>query len=55
VVLETAAPGALKVNGLAAAKAPGVQTAAVNGNRIELVLGSGNYRVVAANPAERRP
>ncbi len=55
VLLNTAAPSLVTVNGLPAAKAPGVQSVKVIGNSIELVLGSGSYSVSAANPVKRQP
>jgi len=51
VELETALPEAVKVDGMPAARARGVQGTAVKGNGLELVLSSGSYHIVAANPA----
>ena len=55
VELATASPRSAKVDGVAAARAPGVLAATVSGDRLELVLGSGSYRIIAANPAEKQP
>ena len=55
VELATASPGAAKIGGISAAKAPGVRSATVNSGQLELVLGSGSYRIVTANPAPNRP
>ena len=55
VELQTASPDEVKVDGIAAAKAPGVDAEKAGENTLELVLGSGRYHIVAANPAEKRP
>ena len=54
VELKTAAPDTVKVDGIAAASAPGVLGAMEGENRLELVLGSGRYHIVAASPAQKQ-
>jgi len=55
VELQTASPDEVKVDGVAAAIAPGVDAAKAGQSTLELMLGSGRYHIVAANPAEKRP
>jgi hypothetical protein len=55
VELETASPNHVKVGGIAAAKARGVNAATVDGDTVKIVLGSGSYHILAANPAAKRP
>ena len=52
IEIDSAAPGAVKVNGVPAPKAAGVAAATAEGHRLELMVGSGMYRIRAANPAE---
>jgi hypothetical protein len=54
VELMTTAPDAVKVDGIAAGSAPGVLGAKEGENRLELVLGSGRYHIVAASPAQKQ-
>jgi hypothetical protein len=51
IEVESADPGVTTVNGVAAAKAAGVDAEKVEGGRLELTVGSGAYLVRAANPA----
>lgn len=51
IEIDSAAPGAAKVNGARAAKATGVVAARVQGDRFELTVGSGAYQIRAANSA----
>ena len=55
VELWTAAPDGVMVDGVAAAKARGVVAATEGEDRVELVLGSGRYHIVAASPAQKEP
>jgi alpha-L-rhamnosidase len=52
IEIESANPGAVTTNGVAAAKAAGVLAEKVEGNRLELTVGSGNYEFRASNPAD---
>jgi len=51
IAIDSAAPGAAKVNGVSAPKAAGVVHASAEGRRLELTVGSGVYQIRAANPA----
>jgi hypothetical protein len=55
VELKTAAPDGVMVDGVAAAKARGVLAATEGDNRVQLVLGSGRYHIVAGGPAQGQP
>lgn len=50
VEVPTAAPESVKIGGLSPAQATGVQSSKATADGLELVLGSGSYRIVAANP-----
>jgi len=50
VELKTAEPDQLTVDGLAPAKAPGVSSANRSSDSVQLVIGSGHYRISARNP-----
>ncbi len=50
VELKTTAPRQVLVDGIAAEKAPGVVSANRSEGLIELVIGSGHYRITAPNP-----
>jgi hypothetical protein len=52
VELTTASPDAVTVDGTPLSKAGGVLSTHIDGSTIQIVLGSGHYRVRAANPAE---
>jgi hypothetical protein len=52
IEIDSAAPGAAKVNGVFAHKAAGVVDATAVGHRLELIVGSGVYQIRAANPAQ---
>ena len=54
VELRTASPGSVTVNKASAAKAAGVLSSREENGKIEMVLGSGQYRIQAAN-AEQNP
>ncbi len=49
--LDSAMARSATVNGIAASKAPGVSAVRIDGNRIELMVGSGKYQIRAQNPA----
>ncbi len=51
LAIDTAWPDAVTVNGAAIAKAAGVISQKTDGKRVEITVGSGVYRVHAANPA----
>jgi hypothetical protein len=53
IKLATAAPGAITVNETQPSKARGVIATHIVGNEVQIVLGSGHYRVRAANPTEK--
>jgi len=50
VELRTASPDALRIDGAAAGDAPGVVSSKMKPEKIELILGSGHYRMAAPNP-----
>jgi hypothetical protein len=50
VELGAASAGAVRIDGAAADKAPGVVSSKMTSGRVELVLGSGHYRITAPNP-----
>jgi hypothetical protein len=54
IELATSAPGAVTVNGTQALKARGVISTHIGKDEIQIVLGSGRYRVLAANPMENQ-
>ena len=54
IKLATAAPGAITVNGTQPSRARGAIATRIDGNEIQIVLGSGRYRIRAANPPEKR-
>ena len=47
--IDTASPAAATVNNVAAARAAGVVSTHIDGNRIEIVAASGSYKISAAN------
>lgn len=49
IEVRTASPEALRMGGLAVEKAAGVISTRVEGNAVELVVGSGRYRITAPN------
>jgi hypothetical protein len=54
IKLATAAPGAVTVDGTQPSKGQGVIATHIDGNDIQIILGSGRYRVRAANPPEKQ-
>ena len=54
VELRTASTEALKIDGAGVDKAPGVISSKMKSDKIELVLGSGHYRITAPNPEGTR-
>ena len=48
IELSTAKPGAVTVNGVSTGRSRGVLSAQVSDNAIQMVVGSGRYRVIAA-------
>ena len=50
VELSTASPQELRIDGREASTAPGVISAKSDSNQVKLVVGSGHYRISAANP-----
>ncbi len=52
IEIDSALPGAATVNGVAVAKAAGVISEHAGDKRIAIVVGSGEYRIRAANPAQ---
>ena len=50
VELRAASGGPVRIDGAAADKAPGVVSSKMTSGRVELVLGSGHYRITAPNP-----
>lgn len=52
VELKTAAPDQVNIDGMGVAKTPGVLDSKVTPRGVSIVLGSGHYRVIAANPVE---
>ncbi len=54
VVVSTAAPQELMIDGQKPGKAPGVISNKTAADEVELVLGSGNYRITAPNPRGKR-
>jgi alpha-L-rhamnosidase len=51
IEIDSASPNETTMNGVPASKAAGVISEHVDGNQIDLVVGSGEYRIRAANPA----
>jgi hypothetical protein len=54
IELTTSSPETVTVNGAQPSKAPGAISAHVEGNQMQIVVGSGRYEVRAANPAQHR-
>jgi alpha-L-rhamnosidase len=54
VELTSTSPEALTVNGAAPGTAPGVIGKNIRGNKVELEVGSGHYKVIAKNPMALR-
>ncbi|MGA2889069.1 MAG: family 78 glycoside hydrolase catalytic domain, partial [Terracidiphilus sp.] len=52
IQLETALPAAVRVNGNAASNARGEISTSIGKDSVQIVVGSGRYRIRAANPAE---
>jgi alpha-L-rhamnosidase len=50
IQIDSAAAGTATVNGVAPAQASGVEESTIDGSRLEMTAGSGNYEVRAANP-----
>lgn len=54
IELDSATPQTAAMNGAQPSKAAGVVSAHIDGNHVQIVVGSGHYGVRAANPAEVR-
>jgi len=52
VQLETTSPGTVEVNGTSPSQAEGTSSSRIDGTTIQIVLGSGHYRIRADNPTE---
>ena len=55
VELNSASPDHVTIDGIPSGKATGVLSNKVSGNSIELVIGSGHYRISAPNAAGKHP
>ncbi|HEV2487055.1 MAG TPA: family 78 glycoside hydrolase catalytic domain [Terracidiphilus sp.] len=54
IELTTSSAQTVTVNGAQPSKAPGAISAHVDGNQVQIVVGSGRYEVRAANPVQHR-
>ena len=54
IEVKSALPQSAKVNGAPPSKAHGVISTRIDGDQVQIVVGSGRYEVRAANPAQQR-
>jgi hypothetical protein len=52
IEIDSASPADATINGVEISKASGTTSAHIDGNHIEMVVGSGEYRIHAANPPQ---